>query len=73
MQFDPVVEDYIAKLINNTPPKSCALDPIPMHLLKRHVQEVAPYIKVVINLSTSIGEVSPNLKEVAFKTTFEEN
>ena len=34
-------------------------------LLKR--QEVAPYITAVINLSTSIGEVSPNLKEAQLK------
>ena len=47
--------------------KSCALDPIPTQLLKRHVQEVAPYITVVINLSTSIDEVSPNLKEALLK------
>ena len=66
-RFEPVDEDYVAKLINNTPPKSCALDPIPTQLLKRHVQEVAPYITVVINLSTSIGEVSPNLKEALLK------
>ena len=66
-RFEPVNEDYIAKLINNTPPKSCALDPIPTQLLKRHVQEMAPYITAVINLSTSIGEVSPNLKEALLK------
>ena len=43
------------------------MDPIPTQLLKRHVQEVAPYITAVINLSTSIGEVSPNLKEAQLK------
>ena len=42
-------------------------DPIPTQLLKRHVQEVAPYITAVINLSISIGEVSPNLKEAQLK------
>ena len=46
-RFEPVDEDYIAKLINNTPPKSGALDPVPTQLLKRHVQEVAPYMTVV--------------------------
>ena len=56
-RFESVDEDYIAKLINNTSPKSCALDPIPTQLLMRQVHEVAPYITVVINLSTSIGEV----------------
>ena len=43
------------------------VDPIPTQLLKRHVQEVAPYITVVINLSTSIGEVSSNHKKALFK------
>ena len=62
-RFEPVNEDYATKHINNTPPKSCALDQIPTQLLKRHVQEVEPYITVVINLSTTIGEVSSNLKE----------
>ena len=66
-RFEPVDEDYVAKHINNTPPKSYALDPIPTQLLKRHVQEVASYITLVINLSTSIGEVSPNLKEALLK------
>ena len=28
---------------------------------------MAPYITVIINLSTSIGEVSPNLKEALLK------
>ena len=60
---EPVDAHYVVKLINNTPPKSCPLDPMPTQLLKRHVQEVAPYITVVINISTSIGEVSTNLKE----------
>ena len=43
------------------------LHPIPTQLLKRHVQEVTPYITVVINLSISIGELSPNLKEALLK------
>ena len=30
-------------------------------------RKVAPYITVIINLSTSIGEVSPNLKEALLK------
>ena len=44
IRFEPVDENYIAKLIKNTPPKLCALDPIPTQLLKRNVQEMAPYI-----------------------------
>ena len=43
------------------------MDPIPTQLLKRHIQEVAQDITVVINLSSSIGEVSPNLKEALLK------
>ena len=66
-RFEPVDEDSIVKLIKNTPSKSCALDTILTQLLKRHVQEVAPYITAVINLSTSIGEVSPKLKEAQLK------
>ena len=66
-RFEPVDVNYVVKLINNTPPKACAVDPVPTQLLKRHVQEVAPYITVVINLSTSIGEVSPNLREALLK------
>ena len=66
-RYEPVDADYIVKLINNTSQKSCALDSIPTQLLKRHAQEVAPNITVVTNLSTSIGEVSPNLKEALLK------
>ena len=74
-RFETVDADYVVKLINNTPPQPCALDPIPTKLLKSHAQEVAPYITMVINLSTSIGDMSPNLKEalLSFKTTPEEN
>ena len=66
-RFELVNADYVSKLINSKPPRSCALDPLPTKLLKRHAQEVAPYITVIINLSPSIGEVSPNLKEALLK------
>ena len=66
-RFELVDTDYIVKLINYTPPKLCALDPIPTKPLKRHAQDGVPYITVIINLSTSIGEVSPNLKEALLK------
>ena len=39
--------------------------------MKRHDQNVAPYITMVINLSTSKGQVSPNLKEALLKPLLE--
>ena len=36
-RFELVDEDSIVKLIKNTPPKSCVLDPILTQLLMRHV------------------------------------
>ena len=66
-RFELLDAEYIVKHINSLSPKSCALDPIQTQLLKRHAQDVTPYITVVINLSTSIGKVSPHLKEALLK------
>ena len=62
--FAPVSEDLIRKLINDAPPKCCALDPIPTALLKTCYKDLVSVITKIITYSLQAGIIS--------KTSFEE-
>ena len=49
--FTPATVDEVIKLIKQSAPKSCQLDPIPTHLLKENLEVVAPIICDIVNLS----------------------
>ena len=53
-QFRPVNTDDVLKLVNKSPTKSSACDPMPTWLLKLCPETVIPYIARIIN--SSIGE-----------------
>ena len=57
--FEPTNEHEILKIVNSSPTKSSALDPIPTAIFKHHVNILAP----VIVLSLSAGKVTTALKQ----------
>ena len=56
------VED-VTKLIMSTPSKSCALDILPMCLLKENIHTLAQSITTIINASLSTGTFPSKLRE----------
>ena len=57
LEFHPVTEDEVRKIIIASPTKSCMLDPIPTHLLKDLLVVLIPIITCIINLSLSTARV----------------
>ena len=66
-QFNVVSEADIQKIINSSPTKSCALDPIPAWLLKQCQDQLAPVLATIVNASLSCAEFPTELKK-AFLT-----
>ena len=61
--FAPVSEDVIRKLINDAPPKCCALDHIPTALLKTCYENLVPVITKIVNYSLLSGSVPQCFKQ----------
>ena len=53
--FKPVTEDEVRKCINESPTKSCLLDPIPTFLLRDCLDILLPSITKLVNYSLSDG------------------
>ena len=49
--FEPVTQQYITELIASAPNKSCPNDPVPTQIIKNCVDELAPVITQMVNLS----------------------
>ena len=60
--FSPVTEDHVRKIILQTPPKSCELDPMPTKLLFQHLDLLLPTITNIMNQSLTSGIVPPEFK-----------
>ena len=60
--FLPTTEDEVRRLINKSPSKSCALDPVPTWFLKEHLDCLLPSITNIVNLSMSTGIVPTKMK-----------
>ena len=65
--FDVVSEEYVRKIIGNSPSKSCALDPIPTTLLKQCQDQIVPALTLIVNASLECADFPPELKK-AFVT-----
>ena len=61
--FPTVTVDEVKKYIAKSPSKSCALDPIPTHILKDCMDEVSQVITDIVNKSLSSGHMPDCLKE----------
>ena len=66
--FDPVIYDFVLKIIKSTPAKSCELDPIPNTLLFDNLDILLPTITNIINTFLTIGVVSRGLKTAIIKS-----
>jgi len=59
----PATVTEILSLLNNTPPKASALDPIPTWLLKQRASHISPIICHLCNLSLEHGVFPIQLKQ----------
>ena len=66
-EFRPITLDATKKLILSATPKSCKLDPIPMDLLRNHIDVLAPIIQKIINILITNGMISANMKEALLR------
>ena len=57
----------IIKLINQSPSKSCELDPIPTTILKEVLPSIAPLFTSIVNESMQTGVFPQDLKEALVK------
>ena len=53
--FEPVSQEFVRKLICDSAPNSCVLDPIPTTLLKKCVDDLVPLICRIVNDSLLSG------------------
>ena len=66
-QFKELSEHDIVKLINQSPSKSCELDPIPTAILKEVLPLIGPLFTSVLNESLQTGVFPQDLKEALVK------
>ena len=66
-QFKELSEHDIIKLINQSPSKSCELDPIPTAILKEVLPSIGPLFTLVVNESLQTGVFPQDLKEALVK------
>ena len=67
-KFRPITLDETKKSILSAAPKSCKLDPIPMKLLRNHIDALStPTIQKIINISINNGTISTNMKEALLR------
>ena len=64
LEFRPVSEDDVRKLINQSTIKSCDLDPLPASLLSHCLDDLLPHLTSVINDSLQSG-IFPSLYKAA--------
>ena len=53
--FTPASEEEIKKILKKSSSATCELDPMPTHLLKEHVDTLAPIITKMVNSSLETG------------------
>ena len=66
-EFLLIEEDAIKTIVRLAPSKSCELDPLPISLLKEHLDVIAPALRDLVNNSMKSGIMSTNLKEALLR------
>ena len=62
-EFLLIEEDSIKTIVMSAPSKSCELDPLPISIVKEHLDVIAPALRDLVNNSMKPGIMSTNLKE----------
>ena len=62
-EFSLIEEDKTKTIVRSAPSQSCELDPLPISLLKEHLDVIAPALRDLVNNSMKSGKMSTNLKE----------
>ena len=65
--FEPVTEDFVKKLILDSPKTSCELDPLPISLFVECLDVLLPHITKIINDSLENGIVPTCFKEAVVR------
>ena len=52
-EFSLIEEDKVKTIVRSAPSKSCELDPLPISLLKEHLDVIAPALRDLVNNSRS--------------------
>ena len=61
LDFASVSDQIVAKIIRNSPVKSCSLDPLPTHVLK-HTKHLVTFITNIVNKSIITGTFPSSFK-----------
>ena len=69
--FKVATEKEVSEVIKKSATKTCALDPIPTQILKKHVNSLIPVITKLVNLSMKTGCVPSSFKKGSRDSTFE--
>ena len=67
LTFESLTDEFVLKIINSTPAKSCERDPIPTMLLYENLDILLPTIMNIINTSLTTGIVPRDLKTAVVK------
>ena len=60
--FVPTTQEEIKKLVLNSSVATCDNDPLPLYLVKQHIDKLIPIITGIINKSLETGSVPSDLK-----------
>ena len=67
INFMPITESDVERLVAVAPSKTCELDPIPTWLLKQCSSELVPLITTIINASLTKSVVPPDFKRAVIR------
>ena len=67
VNFMPITESDVERLVAIAPCKTCELDPIPTWLLKQCSSELVPLITTIINASLTKSVVPPDFKRAVIR------
>ena len=62
LEFTPVSQDEVKKIISKSPSKSCELDPLPTWLFKECIEELLPSLTQILNNSLKNAYVPKSFK-----------
>ena len=71
--FKIMTPDDVASVINKMTSKSCEYDPIPTWLIKNCLEELLPFVTLIINLSLQSGVFPHSMKSAIVRATLKKS